>query len=134
MEIEKYFLSKEQSTRLREIGFNEPCLMYWDNKDQLKQHTPPHYYKNSIFISTPMLDQVRDWFNRVYNVYGYIEKYELGYGISIIMNGKDEEVFGGVTYSGYKYAMENLIENCILLIKREQDRKNHLEDLEETII
>lgn len=32
MAIEKYFLNREHAMKMMDIGFNEPCLMYWDNK------------------------------------------------------------------------------------------------------
>lgn len=63
MILERYFLNMEQSMKAKEIGFNEPCLLYWDNKENLKYHNPPHFYKNNVFYSAPLYEQFLDWYS-----------------------------------------------------------------------
>jgi hypothetical protein len=58
--------------------------MYWDNKGELKPHNPPYFYTNSVFVSTPMIDQVLDWFYNTYKMHGYIERYEQGWAYNIV--------------------------------------------------
>jgi hypothetical protein len=114
MKIEKYFLEKSLALKVKELGFNEPCIMYWDNKGELKPHNPPYFYTNSVFISAPMIDQVLDWFYNTYKIHGYIERYDQGWAFCI--EAKELEFFSGSTYKlceSREGTITQLIENLI---------------------
>ena len=72
-QLEKYIVSPEVAKELKEIGFDEPCLGYYDSDGEFSQFS---YYEsertNSDFndihpeynreSTAPLLDQVFDWF------------------------------------------------------------------------
>jgi hypothetical protein len=107
--IEKYFLEKSLAIKVKEVGFNEPCIMYWDNKDELKPHNPPYFYTNNVFISTPMIDQLLDWFYNNYGMHGYIEQYENGWAYCIIK--KEYEFFSGASFLSRDKAIKCLLDD-----------------------
>jgi hypothetical protein len=114
MNIEKHFLEKSLALKVKQLGFNEPCLMYWDNKGDLKPHNPPHYYKNGVFVSTPMIDQVLDWCGEKYNTHGCIEIYEQGWAYSIVRG--EYEFFSGANYATRSEALNKLLEDLLLKV------------------
>jgi hypothetical protein len=67
--IENYFLPKDLCVELKSLGFDQNCLMYWDNKGDLKPHNPPYYYKNGVFISSPIYEQVFEWIKNTFNLH-----------------------------------------------------------------
>jgi hypothetical protein len=112
--IEKYFLEKSLAIKVKELGFNEPCIMYWDNKDELKPHNPPYFYTNSVFVSAPMIDQVLDWFYNTYKMHGYIERYEQGWAYNIVRG--EYIFFSGSNYATRSEALNKLVEDLLLKV------------------
>jgi hypothetical protein len=116
MSIEKYFLEKTLAIKVKELGFNEPCLMYWDNKGDIKPHTPPHFSKNGVFISTPMIDQFLEWCGKEHSIHGFLEIYEQGWAYSIVY--KEYEFFSGAVYESRLEATNKLVMDLIKKIEK----------------
>ena len=81
--MEKEFVSYDLSVKLKELGFNEPCLAYWDNhKLFIIDRNSERIQKNSNYkdifegiISAPLYQQAFRWFREKYKgVYEIIRK------------------------------------------------------------
>lgn len=73
-QLQKYVVGRESSKALKEIGFDEPCLDYWDKEGGFSQFSyyeseranadfndiHPEYERES---TAPLLDQVFEWFS-----------------------------------------------------------------------
>jgi len=75
--MNKEFIPYEQSVALKELGFDEPCLKYWngigkyfDQKDWFdwNQSKPLSEY----FVSVPLYQQAFRWFREVYGLHSNI--------------------------------------------------------------
>ena len=66
--MEKEFIPYEQSLELKELGFNEPCLDFYDNDKQLFYNSDN---ENTIHIggkvNAPLYQQAFRWFREKYN-------------------------------------------------------------------
>ena len=80
--MEKEFINYSQARSLKELGFNEPCIAFY-NVRVLTFHTHginPYFIfkKNSDLwdsCSAPLKQQVFRWFREKYNIDSHIEKY-----------------------------------------------------------
>ena len=74
--MEKEFVSYDLSVKLKELGFNEPCLAYWDNhKLFIIDRNSERIQKNSNYkdifegiISAPLFQQAFRWFREIKEV------------------------------------------------------------------
>lgn len=69
LDLDKYFLNKEHSSIMRELGFNEPCIFYFDEFDQnfgnITHSNDGDYVKvnpKNTMLPRPSYDQAFDWF------------------------------------------------------------------------
>ena len=85
--MKREFLTYEQSLDMRAIGFNEPCLAYYDKDgdflgDISVNEDTDNLYTNADFVmyqdfkvadvSAPTFSQAFRWFREKYNIQGYI--------------------------------------------------------------
>jgi hypothetical protein len=64
--MEKEFVSYEQALALKELGFDEPCFMYYTDKGEL--------YKSNLYgISAPLYQQAFRWFREEHNLFCEIQ-------------------------------------------------------------
>jgi hypothetical protein len=75
--MKKEFIPYEQALALKELGFDEPCLMYFDKDKQLMYC--PHWFNNSSLIeneintSAPTWQSAFRWFREKYNIVGNVK-------------------------------------------------------------
>ena len=100
--MEKYFVNYKQALKLKELGFDEECLAYYDGwngnthliiNDELspkflvrffnlfkrkKHQTYSQDYVEYLngFCTAPLKSQVFDWFRMEYKLKGYVEPVE----------------------------------------------------------
>ena len=112
--MKEQFVTYEIALKLKELGFDEQCLMYFD-KEELNYC--PHWFNNSSLIpngdiSAPLWQQVIDWFR---------EKHDITIDIAKIYNGTDNyhfalnlewEYFEGTYYEAREQAILKAIELC----------------------
>ena len=102
--MEKEFVPYELAVKLKELGFNEPCLAcYLDNVFVIKlqsQNSEFEYFNNTTFsfneksFSAPLWQQAFDWFR---------EKYDMQLGICHINGGFDCWTNDGDLFENGKY-------------------------------
>ena len=137
--IKNQFATYEIALKLKELGFDEPCLgcyyddivnkekgilhiEYIDFKDSII-HTEEHSY--SISCLAPLWQQVIDWFREEHKLDIYPEPtYSLSeYSFKIVTvqgKSKRQEYWNGMvkTYESYQKAREQAILKCIELCQK----------------
>ena len=71
--MEKEFVNYELALRMKQLGFDERCIMHWWKGKlsyyQMGDFSPTH-------TSAPTFSQVFRWFREKYNIHIRIEKYD----------------------------------------------------------
>jgi len=88
--MKKEFVSYKQALELKELGFDVPCLAFYNTKvDEslsfvdlfgfLDEKIIDDYYYNSlgIYVSAPTFSQAFRWFREKHNLFGVIDCYVL---------------------------------------------------------
>jgi hypothetical protein len=118
------FVSYEIALKLKEVGFNEPCMGYYDCERDLKL-VPNKNKFLSCEYAAPLYQQVFRWFR---------EKYDIDISINTIYSKYNENkskkyrvvidnktVFTNVGfYDTYKEAQKKCIMDLISIIKNEK--------------
>ncbi len=83
--MNKDFISCEQALELKELGFDDDCLGYY-NIDPNAAHMPflciYKPYKNEFCLHAPLYQQAFRWFRDKYDLFISIMHYENGYSIN----------------------------------------------------
>jgi hypothetical protein len=85
------FIPYGQALALKELGFNEPCLAFWDGKntdafyfnnirDASGDYTPFQKHDRLKWFGAPLYQQVFRWFREKHGMLGCIEFVEPEYG------------------------------------------------------
>jgi hypothetical protein len=71
--MENLFVSYEHAIGLKELGFDEPCLKYWNGiGEYFDQNDWFNWNQSEKFISIPLKQQVFKWFRDEYNLLGIV--------------------------------------------------------------
>lgn len=88
--MEKEFVTYNQALALKELGFDEPCIAFYDKlkfSNNISLRFISQRVNNSIFnsikndgtlISAPLYQQAFRWFREKYNIDCYIDKNSVG--------------------------------------------------------
>ena len=75
--MEREFVPYNQALKLKELGFDEPCFVYYKRSNENKPAYPNHgVIQNSICgngITAPTFSQVFRWFRDKYNLKSFIQ-------------------------------------------------------------
>jgi hypothetical protein len=80
--LQKDFVPYELSLKMKQLGFDEPCMYYVDEQNNSFiynfQTHPDEFIEwcGVTVISTPLYQQVFRWFREKYNLKGYVEPVE----------------------------------------------------------
>jgi 2,3-bisphosphoglycerate-independent phosphoglycerate mutase len=128
-EMNKEFAPYELALELKELGFDEPCLAYWDNnKLFVIDRNSGRIQKNSNYkdifegiISAPLYQQAFRWFR---------EKYDLDY--SLLPESSSGHKLSTRTFNIviYKYYMNMNVQAEIVIIDGKIGRYNKREEAE----
>jgi hypothetical protein len=78
MKIENEFIPYEQALALKELGFDEPCLAYYNKKELFSftqicnEPLEGHYIKVSNRLCTPLYQQAFRWFREKHKLHSTI--------------------------------------------------------------
>ena len=76
--MEKEFIPYEQALELKELGFDEPCLTWWNKKEFVYPYWEREFgynYESGIAkdcVLSPLYQQAFRWFREKYNLRGFI--------------------------------------------------------------
>jgi hypothetical protein len=129
--MEKEFVTYEQSLALKELGFNEKCMGYFDVRLEHQignfDFTEIKGYDESIAALSPLKQQVFRWFREKYNLYSAVNvdqttEPKFAYCISSYWHdalswGWDTIIFNSDLYYEYEEAENACIDKLIKLTK-----------------
>ena len=117
--MEKEFIPYEQALALKELGFNEPCFGYYDNKQQI--------FYNSLMLSNhssaPTFSQAFRWFREKYNLHSQtpstcVEESDRIFYNNPIYDELDSIVFESMEqYTSYEEAELECLKKLIEIVK-----------------
>jgi len=99
--MEKEFVSYEQALALKELGFDEICLAFWDGKntdafyfnnirDASGDYTPFQKHDRLKWFGAPLYQQAFRWFRDKYNFeYQIIKSVNGNYSVVIHLNTQE---------------------------------------------
>lgn len=122
--FEKEFLSLDLTKKVRELGFDEPCLGYWSVATQSEVEPTLHIGEGGVntpvdrmYIPAPLIQQVIRWFISK-NYLLYVEIFsDLSFDYTIVSDKFEEEfeyddgpfeTFEEAQISGIKRVIEEL--------------------------
>ena len=126
--MEEQFIAHKHALALKELGFDEPCLAFWDGKntdafyfnnirDASGDYVPFQKHDRLKWFGAPLKSQVFEWFREKYNLVFNFISYNIvkpaEYHWSITWN--DEAKTSGIvkTYEEAESAcIDKLIELC----------------------
>ena len=90
--MKKEFVRYELAVKLKELGFDEPCLTCYDKLEMIASHSKNVFdYKNyntsGYMVSRPTLSQAFKWFRVKYDLYSFVFKFDKGFGYEIYKEG-----------------------------------------------
>lgn len=141
--MKKYFLDYEKSLELKQLGFDEECLAFYNRNNKLvsiqQQSDKVFNTTNNITgvrVVAPLIQQVKEWLRKKHNwevivaprFYG---DGSLWYCYEIICTTRNtietlnDNLFKGAfqLYKTYKEAELEAIRECIKIIKNENQNK-----------
>lgn len=84
--MKNQFAPYQESIELKELGFNEPCIAKYINK-QFSMNVAGEWYKHNSneitngWVSAPLWQQVFEWFRVTYNLEGQVKSWKEKGGI-----------------------------------------------------
>jgi hypothetical protein len=106
--MEKEFVPYELAVKLKELGFDEPCLAgYSTSSENLEYYSRPLITKDSFTIDVPLYQQAFRWLRKKYgifvsivpNKYGSLDSF-LGW-IYVPLNGTTKDINVGDYNKGF---------------------------------
>lgn len=111
--MEKYFAPYNISLELKQLGFNEECLMYYDYSYKLVESG---IYK----CKAPLIQQVKEWLREKHNLHISIVKLTSKlWGFSIWNIKQNYFELERLEYETYEEAELDAIRQCIKIIRNE---------------
>lgn len=124
LDLDKYFLNKEQSLKLKDLGFNEPCIFYFVSSDQNFGNIT-HSNNEGAYVKTardntgtprPSYDQAFDWFaEKGYSSYIDRNDYTFRYNID-----KGNSILGLQGFETHTQAKIKCMETLIAILENEK--------------
>jgi hypothetical protein len=122
--MENEFVSYKQAVALKELGFNKPCLAYWNyHTQELNYNSHPSTFHSEDVIQLPLKQQVLRWFREKYDGEHWIGKRFIGklYVIRYVFLKDEAITFGEESiFNTYEEAENACIDKLIELAKQEE--------------
>jgi predicted GNAT superfamily acetyltransferase len=123
--MKKEFVTYEQAVALKELGFNEKCMGYFDVRLEHQignfDFTEIKGYDKSIAALSPLKQQAFRWFREKYELIGLIEIGTQEFNYDIYDNIKDRSILGTARLSYndiYEEAENACIDKLIQIAKK----------------
>jgi hypothetical protein len=120
-ELEKDFVPPQESLVLKELGFDKPCLMYWNDFGKTSMNR--FQLLNNIdewcqdYIEAPTLSQAFRWFRKKYKLSGLVEIGTHEYSFIIFDEEKDSRKITSSINGTYEEAELACLRKLIEIIK-----------------
>lgn len=135
--MEKLFVPYELAVKLKEIGFDEPCMahyiknnQYKINKNKILLHIGrldyDDIYKDYVLENIPLWQQAFDWFRIKHKLIGLFEIGTIEFSYQIF-NEKGQRLLGiePISYNGtYEEVRQACLETLIKIIETKTSNSN----------
>jgi hypothetical protein len=115
--MEKEFVPYELAVKLKELGFNEPCLVgYSTSTEKLEYYSRPIVTKDSFTVNAPTFYQAFRWFRKEHNLKFHIREDVWNNWCSLKMIRYDDYISIG-EYKTYEEAEIGCLEKLIEIVE-----------------
>jgi len=121
------FIPYEQALALKELGFDEPCVGYYENDVLILCYDSKQDYELLLNCAAPLYQQAFRWFREKYNLYQDIstfvwdyDKKQLGFTIRTYLNPLNLDTEKKVhleVYESYEEAELECLKKLIEIVK-----------------
>ena len=135
--MKKQFVTYDIALKLKELGFDEPCLLVYDSKEKVLFHCLSNNVKNDILIDcniglnpkedikAPLYQQAFRWFREKYKISGeissdfYLEGKDNEWEYNIYQLGKEDDGYVGTIniFKTYEDAELECLKKLIEIVK-----------------
>lgn len=127
--MNKEFVPYDIALQLKELGFNEDCLAYYNTAVSSKDLETTDWWGKkendfSYALIAPLYQQAFRWFRERYGLYSYIEpvlveaaKSPIKYDYVILEKDSDSENYNNLPYHTYTEAEDACIRKLIEIVK-----------------
>jgi hypothetical protein len=123
--MDKEFVTYEQALALKELGFDEMCLAYWNyHTEELNYNLHPStsYFHTEDVIQLPLKQQVFRWFRDKHewyaNLSSWIHEEDIGTYHEFEIYGANQYAHGSVPFKTYEEAENACIDKLIEISKQ----------------
>jgi hypothetical protein len=129
--MNKEFLQYTEALELKELGFDEPCFRWYDERwgDDLQQdkfNTNKDLFMTDLDCSAPLYQQCWRWFREKYDLHAYVDSMRLTTGETVysyvieITDGEESD--NGKNWKTYEEAELECLKQLIKIVKDENKR------------
>ena len=126
--MEEQFIAHKHALALKELGFDEPCLAFWDGKntdafyfnnirDASGDYVPFQKHDRLKWFGAPLKQQVFRWFREKYGYWSYIKEATKG-TCRFNIEKFDEKFFNSGLFGSYEDAESACIDKLIEMVKK----------------
>jgi hypothetical protein len=127
--MNKEFIKYEQALALKELGFDEPCLAYYNKKELFSftqicnEPLKGHYIKMSNRLCAPLYQQCFRWFREKYKLLGTPQYFTGGFYCYTINDMKDTKKSNRLftEFELYEEAELECLKKLIEIVKNKKD-------------
>lgn len=115
--MNKEFIPYEEALALKELGFNEECLIVYSDKGELSPIQKHGVHNSNVpsFATAPLYQQAFRWFREKHNIFAYVDP---NYCYKIWV---DDEFFEhSVDHHNYEEAELECIKQLIKIVKEKK--------------
>ena len=120
--MNKEFIPHKPALELKELGFDEPCLKYWNGiGEYFDQKDWFNWNQVEKFVSIPLYQQAFRWFREKHQLYAWVKvEYEYG-GITptYYITGKRQGDIAGGPFNTHEEAELACLIKLIELVKKD---------------
>ena len=127
MDKEKEFLPYELAVKLKELGFDEPCLTCYDKLEMIASHSKNVFdYKNyntsGYMVSRPTFSQAFRWLREKHNLPFHLELLESGWDYVIYTDVIEEINYGDGPFQTYEEAELACLTKLIEIVEQQKQK------------
>ena len=127
--MEKEFVTYNQALALKGLGFDEPCLAFWDGKntdafyfnnirDTSGDYTPFQKHDRLKWFGAPLYQQAFRWFREKYNWTIKVNQVTKNNWSYTLDNFPKDRTYYGEVYKTYEEAESGCIDKLIEIVKQ----------------
>jgi len=125
--MEKEFVPYELASRMKQLGFDEPCFAWYDGRytssiNKFHNHKNSEEWLNTIHCAAPLFQQAFRWFREKYKIHHRVDIQDLSenlydYEILEVLDGFND-TYTGSSFKSYEEAQTACLEKLIEIAEK----------------